>query len=643
MTTTPTLWGNEVPFSNFFTDFGPQVMGLKDGTFAIAWEREGGNLVGRHFDELGGIVGGDFLSALSAGTTKPLSDPQLFQLTNGQVAVNYTELFDQTQQDVRWHQVNLATPNGASVGIENLASLDEFLQDSTATAGGGSAHVFGVVGATGGIPYMALRFTDANGGALSDRILLDIDPGKLEQNGAVAGLQNGAVAVAYEQIDQATFDRQIKLHIHTPNGANVSGVVPVSAAGAVGAFPDIVALENNTVLVAWQQNSGIAFRQYTDSGVALDPTPVVIPNSAGFKPKLTALDDGGFVIAWTQIDGTESDGSPELDVFLQRFDGLGNAIGNRVHFNEPGDQGLFDLSIATLADGRVVVAYGSETGDATNSTTLNYQVIDPRERDIFGTTGNDNIVGREDNSSIYGFGGNDKLTGRAGIDVLEGGDGVDSLKGFAGNDRLEGGAGNDLLDGGTGRDTAIYWRESAGYTVSLATGRAGVTGQTPSDTLVSIENVIGTSFNDVVTGNSAANTLEGGSGADRLNGGGGGDTLVGNGGKDTLQGGGGADRFTYLGIDESTPGAGRDLILDFSRAQLDKIDLRTIDGNADVHDSAFTFIGKSAFSGVDGQLHYSTITGGLLVAGDVNGDRVADFEVQLQTSLTSLVASDILL
>ena len=147
----------------------------------------------------------------------------------------------------------------------------------------------------------------------------------------------------------------------------------------------------------------------------------------------------------------------------------------------------------------------------------------------------------------------------------------------------------------------------------------------------------------MLTGNNAANTLEGGSGVDRLNGGGGADTLIGNGGKDTLQGGGGADRFTYLGIDESTPGAGRDQILAFNRSEGDKVDLRTIDGDADAHDSAFTFIGKAAFSGVDGQLHYSKITGGLLVAGDVNGDTVADFEVQLQTSLTSLVASDILL
>ena len=79
-------------------------------------------------------------------------------------------------------------------------------------------------------------------------------------------------------------------------------------------------------------------------------------------------------------------------MFLQRFDGLGNVIGNRVHFNKPGDQGLFDLSIGTLADGRVIVAYGSETGDATNVTTLNYQMVDPREPDIFGTAGNDDVV-----------------------------------------------------------------------------------------------------------------------------------------------------------------------------------------------------------------------------------------------------------
>ena len=94
MTTTPTFWGNEVPFSTlFFDDFNPKVAALKDGTFSIVWEREGGNLVGRHLNELGSFTGGDFLSALSGSTTKAMGSPQVFQQTDGSVVVNYAQEF----------------------------------------------------------------------------------------------------------------------------------------------------------------------------------------------------------------------------------------------------------------------------------------------------------------------------------------------------------------------------------------------------------------------------------------------------------------------------------------------------------------------------------------------------------------------
>ena len=119
-------------------------------------------------------------------------------------------------------------------------------------------------------------------------------------------------------------------------------------------------------------------------------------------PKITALKDGGFIIAWTAGDGAESDGSPELDIFLQRFDSDGNSVGDRVHLDKPGDQGLFDMSIATLADGRVILTYGSETGDATNVTTLNYRFLDPRDANILGTNAADNVVSREDGATISG-------------------------------------------------------------------------------------------------------------------------------------------------------------------------------------------------------------------------------------------------
>ena len=90
--------------------------------------------------------------------------------------------------------------------------------------------------------------------------------------------------------------------------------------------------------------------------------------------------------------------------------------------------------------------------------------------------------------------------------------GAATISGTDGNDTLAGGAGNDTLDGGDGIDTATYIDASSSVTVNLATGTAmGVDG---NDALRSIENVIGSHFDDSLTGDSNANVLSGGSGAD---------------------------------------------------------------------------------------------------------------------------------
>ena len=72
-------------------------------------------------------------------------------------------------------------------------------------------------------------------------------------------------------------------------------------------------------------------------------------------------------------------------------------------------------------------------------------------------------------------------------------------------------------------DTARYDTHSAGVRVSLAeTGEQEVNSDSgEKDTLTSIENLMGSDFNDILTGNSGANTLDGGTGADTLTGGGG--------------------------------------------------------------------------------------------------------------------------
>ncbi|HEX8449410.1 MAG TPA: hypothetical protein VF652_07455, partial [Allosphingosinicella sp.] len=147
---------------------------------------------------------------------------------------------------------------------------------------------------------------------------------------------------------------------------------------------------------------------------------------------------------------------------------------------------------------------------------------------------------------------------------------------------------------------------------------------------------------DLVFGRDGHDTLYGMAGDDEIYGEGGNDVLVGGNGADKLSGGLGKDEFTYNAVSESTAAA-RDLIADFSRSQGDKIVLSGIDSNSLVSgNQAFTFIGTSAFSNVAGQLRFETSAGITTIFGDVNGDGVADLQIQLSGS-GPLIASDFVL
>jgi Ca2+-binding RTX toxin-like protein len=123
-------------------------------------------------------------------------------------------------------------------------------------------------------------------------------------------------------------------------------------------------------------------------------------------------------------------------------------------------------------------------------------------------------------------------TGNELDNVIIGNSGNNSLFGGDGNDTLRGGAGADTLDGGEGSDTASYAGSNAGVTINLTTPHASG-GHAEGDVLINIENLIGSSHNDFLTGDGQANRIEGGAGDDTLDGGGGADTLVGGTGNDT--------------------------------------------------------------------------------------------------------------
>lgn len=124
-------------------------------------------------------------------------------------------------------------------------------------------------------------------------------------------------------------------------------------------------------------------------------------------------------------------------------------------------------------------------------------------------------------------------------------------------------------------------------------------------------------------------SVTGGQGNDAIIGGAGNDVLNGGDGADMLTGGAGTDRFVYTSAFESQVGA-RDTIKGFNAAELDRIDLSGIDANTfQVGDQAFKWRGTAAFGGQAGELRVQYENGNAVVSGDVNGDTVADFAIEV--------------
>ncbi|QWG14867.1 M10 family metallopeptidase C-terminal domain-containing protein [Bradyrhizobium sediminis] len=221
-----------------------------------------------------------------------------------------------------------------------------------------------------------------------------------------------------------------------------------------------------------------------------------------------------------------------------------------------------------------------------------------------------------------------------------------------------GGSANRIFEtvwDGNGVDTYDFSNYTTALTVNLNPGASSITSATQiaylgnghyasgnvynaylfnGDSRSYIDNAIGGSGNDSITGNAIANTLNGGAGND---------TLIGGLGVDMLTGGSGADTFVFVTGDSSAVSGQHDRITDFVSG-VDRIDLSGIDAISSTGGyDQFRFLGASAFDGAAGALNYSydSSLGVTVLRGDANGDRVADFAIDISGNIT-LSAADLI-
>lgn len=254
----------------------------------------------------------------------------------------------------------------------------------------------------------------------------------------------------------------------------------------------------------------------------------------------------------------------------------------------------------------------------------------------------DNVTGTTYNDVIYGNGGNDTIYGNKGDDILVGGTGNDHIEGGAGNDTYiwnlgdefdtfydyqnsttesradkvkfgEGISFDDLTFERSGNHLNIYvkgdrnqgfqlynqfyddnhrieYLEFADGTTKNLT-EMGFT-YTMSD---SNDDVAGTTYNDILIGNSGNDTLSGGNGTDvlygndgndTLNGQNGNDILIGGVGNDSLNGGAGDDTYVYNqgdGFDTISESSGSDKIVFGEGISFDDLTFERQDNHLNVY------------------------------------------------------------
>jgi Ca2+-binding RTX toxin-like protein len=208
--------------------------------------------------------------------------------------------------------------------------------------------------------------------------------------------------------------------------------------------------------------------------------------------------------------------------------------------------------------------------------------------------------------NLVGSNAGDTLIGDANANVLSGGNGDDLLIGMAGNDKLDGGAGSDTVSYGDAAPAGMFsflMINLQSQSVSII----GPDGGGPVDTLVSIENAVGSSGADWLVGTSGDNHLIGGAGNDHLDGWGGADVLEGGDGNDNivtfgifgaaapgslLIGGDGGDTIQSGNSNDTLQGGEGDDYLELSNFAT----TRVVDGGTGTDALAFNGAGVGGFS-----------------------------------------------
>ena len=552
----------------------------------------------------------------------------------------------------------------------------------TAASSGTSGITYSLTGANAG-----LFAIDATSGVIT--VAGAIDREALGASLAVTVLASASGATSKSSVFNILIGDVNEFSVSAPSDSNVSinTVDENSKLGTVvglTAFASDADATTNAVTYSLTSNPGGLFAIDKSTGIvtvgsAIDYETVgalitieVTATSAGGSSKATSFD-----VAIGDLNGVllAGDATDEILTGTEEVDILNGRAGNDTLYGLGGNDLLIGTSGNDILDGgtgddRMVGGgwndtyyvdsardrvYETTTTDPANTTDAGGTdlIISQVTINLNATIGvsfveNLTLVGGADLDG-YGNSLGNTLTGNSGNNVLRGRGGDDILLGEGGNDILDGEAGNDWMLGGAGNDTYFVQdeRDRVYETLTMAGGSSDAGGYDRIFSWVSLNldayeglryverlflkgtgaiNGFGNDLANTIVGNNSDNRMIGRAGNDILKGNRGADIIQGDGGRDLMFAGTDEDRdvFVFLDVSDTAVGSARDRIYQFDSGE-DQINLVNIDADTSLGgDQAFTF----SLAGPAANAIWLVANGShQIVAGDVTGDGVQDFEI----------------
>ncbi|MDB3930034.1 hypothetical protein N9413_12745, partial [Paracoccaceae bacterium] len=515
----------KISSSSNITKKYPVVTSLLDGGFVVIWEgnenESNFGVYGQRYTAEGKELGTEF--QVSSDRTSYQIVPSVAPLNDGGFVVTwYSYSVDQDTYEVYGQRFGAATnKTGSEFLIESEQKINPDADPGdegpsiTSFQDGGFLVTWQTYGPDGEDFTVSGRRYDSLGQA-EDLFVINPNTESAQSNPVVTALEDGGFVVSWEATGQDGDGRGIFGQLYdsfgNPNGAEFA--VNTRTADDQHS-PSVASLKNNDFIITWTSEGqdatdwgGIYGQRFDGTGSPSGSEFLInthVDNSQS-APSVTSLNDNGFVVTW---ESWGQDGSYN-GIYGQRYSSDNTALGEEFQVNTQSSGDQRDSSVSNLHDGGFLVTwesngqddefsanesgiYGQRFNSLGGKVAVNATIINGTENDDF-------LYGDSDNNIINGLNGDDWLYGELGDDTLDGGEGFDRID-------FRGSTSSVLVDFSTG----------------TATGEAIGT-----DLIFNIERVIGSDFDDLLTGSNTTEAWEsytGGLGDDTINGAGGKDAV----------------------------------------------------------------------------------------------------------------------